>query len=61
MRYTIQFHYDAVFTCEVDVPETDNAQMEDTALRMARDIAEDADIRQFTLAAENEARILDRR
>ena len=51
-KYTIQMNYNASIVVEV------MAEEEGEALNKARDIAEDADIRQFTLGNENESRIL---
>lgn len=52
MKYSIQMCYNA--TIVVDVEAEDEGQ----ALDRARDKAEDADIRQFTIGSENESRIL---
>ena len=51
-KYTIQMNYTASII--VDVMANDEGE----ALDMARDKAEDADIRQFTLGNEMESRIL---
>ena len=51
-KYTIQMNYNASIVVEV------MANDEGEALDKARDRAEDADIRQFTIGAENESRIL---
>ena len=51
-KYTMQMNYNASIIVEV------NANDEGEALDKARDKAEDADIRQFTLGCENESRIL---
>jgi len=51
-KYTIQMNYNASIIVEV------MAEEEGEALNKARDIAEDADIREFTLGGENESRIL---
>ena len=48
-------NYNASFTVDVEAEE------EGEALDKARDIAEDADIRQFTIGCENESRILTQR
>ena len=52
MNYTIQMNYDASIVVNV------MAENEGEALDKARDIAEDADIRQFTIGKENPAKIL---
>lgn len=51
-KYTIQMNYNASIVVEV------MGENEGDALDKARDIAEDADIRQFTLGSENESKIL---
>jgi len=51
-RYEIQMNYNATITLEVE------AEDEGQALDKARDIAEDADIRQFSLGSEGESKIL---
>ena len=51
-RYTIQMNYNASIVVEV------LANDEGEALDKARDKAEDADIRQFTIGSENESKIL---
>ena len=51
-KYTIQMNYNASIIVEV------LANDEGEALDKARDKAEDADIRQFTISSENESRIL---
>ena len=51
-KYTIQMNYNASIVVEV------LANDEGEALDKARDKAEDADIRQFTLGNEQESRIL---
>ena len=51
-NYTIQMNYTASLIVEV-LPND-----EGEALDKARDKAEDADIRQFTIGSENESRIL---
>ena len=51
-KYTIQMNYNASIIVEV------LANDEGEALDKARDKAEDADIRQFTIGGENESRIL---
>ena len=51
-KYTIQMNYNASIVVEV------MADDEGQALDKARDRAEDADIRQFTIGSENESKIL---
>lgn len=51
-KYTIQMNYNASIVVEV------MANDEGQALDLARDKAEDADIRQFTIGNESESRIL---
>ena len=51
-KYTIQMNYNASIVVEV------YAENEGEALDKARDKAEDADIRQFTIGCENESKIL---
>ena len=51
-KYTIQMNYNASIIVEV------YAEDEGQALDLARDKAEDADIRQFTIGSENESKIL---
>lgn len=51
-KYTIQMNYNASIV--VDVFANDEGE----ALDKARDKAEDADIREFTIGSENESRIL---
>lgn len=51
-KYTIQMNYNASIV--VDVFANDEGE----ALDKARDKAEDADIREFTIGNENESRIL---
>lgn len=51
-RYTVELNYDAKITVEVF------ADNEGDALDRARDKAEDADIRQFTIANEGISRII---
>ena len=53
-KYVIEMNYNASIVIEVE------ANDEGEALDKARDKAEDADIRQFTLGKENESRILRR-
>jgi hypothetical protein len=57
-KYTIQMNYNASIIVEVEVEDGQDA--EGRALDLARDMAEDADIRQFTLGSENESKILRR-
>lgn len=54
-KYTIQMNYNASIIVEV------LADNEGEALDKARDKAEDADIRQFTIGSENESRIISTR
>lgn len=51
-KYTVQMNYNASIIVEVF------AENEGEALDKARDKAEDADIRQFTIGSENESKIL---
>ena len=51
-KYTIQLNYNASIIEEV------HADDEGEALDKARDLAEDADIRQFTIGSERESKIL---
>ena len=51
-KYTIQMNYNASIIVEV------LANDEGEALDKAKDKAENADIRQFTIGSENESRIL---
>lgn len=53
-KYVIEMNYNASIIVEVE------ANDEGEALDKARDKAEDADIRQFTLGKENESKILRR-
>jgi len=55
-KYTIKLNYNASIIVDVEVDETPDA--EGRALEKARDIAEDADIREFTIGAERESEIL---
>jgi hypothetical protein len=55
-KYTIKLNYNASIIVDVEVDETPDA--EGKALEKARDIAEDADIREFTIGAEKESEIL---
>jgi hypothetical protein len=53
-KYVIECNYNASIITEV------MAEDEGEALDKARDFAEDADIRQFTIGSENETRIISR-
>lgn len=55
-KYTIQLNYNASIIVDVEVEATQNAEGE--ALEKARNIAEDADIREFTICGERESQIL---
>lgn len=56
-KYTIQLNYNASIIVDVEVDgTTPNAEGE--ALEKARNIAEDADIREFTICGERESQIL---
>ncbi len=55
-KYTIQLNYNASIIVDVEVENTPNAEGE--ALEKARNIAEDADIREFTIGNERESQIL---
>jgi hypothetical protein len=55
-KYTIQLNYNASIIVDVEVENTPNA--EGDALEKARNIAEDADIREFTIGSERESQIL---
>jgi hypothetical protein len=58
-KYTIQMNYNASIVVDVEVEvEHDSPDAEGKALEMARDIAEDADIREFTINGERESQIL---
>jgi hypothetical protein len=58
-KYTIQMNYTASIVVDVEVEaEHDSPDIEGKALEMARDIAEDADIREFTIGEERESQIL---
>lgn len=54
MKYTIRVNYNATMTVDVD------AEDEGEALDKARNIAEDADIRQFTIGGERESQVVAR-
>lgn len=51
-RFKVQMNYNASIVFEI------NAVDEGAALDKARDMAEDADIRQFVICNENDAKIL---
>ena len=53
-KYTIEFNYNASIVVDVEGEFHDEGE----ALDKARDKAEDADIRQFTIGSENESKIL---
>ena len=53
-KYTIQYNYNASITVNVD------ANDEGEALEKGRNIAEEADIKQFTICGEREAQIIGR-
>lgn len=55
-KYTIQLNYNASIVVDVEVENTPHAEGE--ALEKARNIAEDADIREFTIGSERESQIL---
>lgn len=55
-KYTIQLNYNASIIVDVEVENSPNA--EGDALEKARNIAEDADIREFTIGNERESQIL---
>ena len=55
-KYTIQLNYNASIIVDVEVENTPNAEGE--ALEKARNIAEDADILEFTIGNERESQIL---
>ena len=58
-KYTVQLNYNASIIVDVTVDSNDqNAEGE--ALEKARNIAEDADIREFTIGAERESQIIQR-
>ena len=52
MNYTIQMNYNATITIDVD------AKDEGEALSKAREMAEEADIKEFSICGEREAQIL---
>jgi hypothetical protein len=53
-KYTIQYNYNASIVVDVD------AKDEGEALEKGRNIAEEADIKQFTICGEREAQIVGR-
>jgi hypothetical protein len=53
-KYKVQLNYNAQITVEVD------AKDEGEALDKARDKAEEADIKQYTICGERESQILNR-
>ena len=55
-KYTIQLNFIASIVVDVEVENKENA--EGDALEKARNIAEDADIREFTIGKELESQIL---
>lgn len=55
-KYSIQLNFNASIVVDVEVNNT--ADAEGKALEMARDIAEDADIREFTIGEERESFVL---
>lgn len=59
-KYTIQLNYNAsiIVDVEVEVDPNNPQNAEGDALEKARNIAEDADIREFTIGNERESQIL---
>ena len=55
-KYTIQLNYNASIVVDVNVEDGEDA--EGRALDAARTIAEEADIREFTICGERESQIL---
>jgi hypothetical protein len=55
-KYTVQLNYKASIIVDVEVENSPNA--EGDALEKARNVAEDADIREFTIGNELESQIL---
>jgi hypothetical protein len=55
-KYTVQLNYKASIIVDVEVENSPNA--EGDALEKARNAAEDADIREFTIGNELESQIL---
>jgi hypothetical protein len=56
-KYTIQLNFKASIVVDVEV-DGDTPDAEGKALEKARNIAEDADIREFTIGQELESQIL---
>lgn len=56
-KYTVQLNYNASIIVDVMV-DGNNQNAEGEALEKARNIAEDADIREFTIGSERESQIL---
>lgn len=56
-KYTIQLNYNASIIVDVTV-DSNSQNAEGEALEKARNIAEDADIREFTIGSERESQIL---
>ena len=56
-KYTIQLNYNASIIVDVTV-DGNSQNAEGEALEKARNIAEDADIREFTIGNERESQIL---
>ena len=52
MNYTIQMNYNATITVDVD------AKDEGEALSKARELAEEADIKEFSICGERESQIV---
>ena len=52
MNYTIQMNYNATITVDVD------AKDEGEALSKARELAEEADIKEFSICGERESQII---
>jgi hypothetical protein len=55
-KYTVQLNYKASIIVDVEVENSPNA--EGDALEKARNVAEDADIREFTIGSELESQVL---
>ncbi len=55
-KYTVQLNYKASIIVDVEVENSPNA--EGDALEKARNVAEDADIREFTIGNELESQVL---
>ena len=58
MTYTIQMNYNASIVVNVEVDNGPDA--EGKALELAREMAENADIKEFSICGEREAQILNR-